>query len=84
METIVITLKLYSGIEKELKISDYDIDAGILLTVKPGTSLRSILKQTGLKKLSQYLFFSKGHHISVWKKFYEPAEVSCLRVSGGG
>jgi len=84
MSSIIITIKLYSGIEKELKIENYDSEKGILLNVKPGTTLRSILKQTGLHKYSQYIFFSHGHHISTWKKFYESAEISCLKVSGGG
>ena len=84
METITVIIKLYSGIEKELKISDYDVNNGISLTVRPGTTLRSVLRKLGLKKLSQYMYFSKGHHISLWKKIYETTEVSCLKISGGG
>ncbi len=84
MGEINITLKLYSGIEKELKIHDYDQNGGIIFTVKPGTSLRQILKQAGFKKLSRYVFFNGGHHVSAWKRFYKHAEVSCLKVSGGG
>lgn len=84
MTEIVITLKLYSGLEKELKIDDYDENRGIKLTLKPGISLRSVLKKIGLKKSSHYIFFSSGHHISPWKRFNESAEVSCLRISGGG
>lgn len=84
MAEILITLKLYSGIEKELKIEDYNIDTGLYLSVKQGTTLGSVLKKAGFKSLSGYIFFSKGHHISRWKRFYQPEEVSCLRVSGGG
>lgn len=84
MSDINITLKLYSGIEKELNIQDYNPDNGIIITIKTGTSLRKILRQTGFKKLSRYVFFSGGHHVSVWKRFKEHAEVSCLKVSGGG
>ena len=84
MSGISITIKLYSGIEKELKIHDYEQNKGLIFTVKPGTTLRSILKRIGIKKMSQYTYFCGGHHVSVWKRFYDPAEVSCLRMSGGG
>ena len=84
MGNIVITIKYYSGIEKELEIEDYDLEKGVLINVRPGITLKSILKDQGLKKHSQYIFFSCGHHISTWKRFYESAEISCLKVSGGG
>lgn len=84
MSEINITLKLYSGIEKELKIHDYKQESGINVTIKQGTTLRKILRQAGFKKFSSYVFFSGGHHISTWKRFYETAEVSCLKISGGG
>lgn len=84
MSEINITLKLYSGIEKELKIHDYDHESGINITIKQGASLRKVLKQAGFKKNSSYVFFSGGHQISVWRKFYKSAEVSCLKISGGG
>ncbi|HPS58526.1 MAG TPA: hypothetical protein PK514_10520 [Spirochaetota bacterium] len=84
MSEINITLKLYSGIEKELKIHDYNPESGIIVTIKKGTSLRKILRKTGFKKLSRYVFFCCGHNVSVWKRFYQQAEVSCLKISGGG
>jgi hypothetical protein len=84
MDQILITVKFYSGIEKELKIEGYDMGKGVIFPVKPGSRLRGILKGAGLKKLSRFCYFSEGERISVWKKFHEPAEVSCLRISGGG
>jgi hypothetical protein len=84
MDQIFITVKFYSGIEKELKIDDYDMGKGVVYPVKPGIRLRSLLKNAGLKKLSRFCYFSDGARISSWKKFYESSEVSCLRISGGG
>jgi len=81
---IEITIKLYSGIEKELDFTDYDPDRGIILTIKRGAMLRSLLKKAGIRKPSRYIYFSSGHHVSIRKRFYKSAEVSCLRVSGGG
>lgn len=84
MDQIFITIKFYTGIEKELNIVEYDIGKGIIYTVKSGTRLRKILKLAGLKSLSKYNFFENGYRISVWKKFYESSEVSCLKITGGG
>lgn len=84
MSQILITVKLYSGIEKELKIEDYDMGKGVIYPARPGIRLRSILKSAGLKKLSRFCYFSNGSRISSWEKFYESSEVSCLRISGGG
>ncbi len=84
MDQILITIKFYSGIEKEIKITDYDMGKGVVYPVKPGIRLRRILKNAGLKKLSRFCYFSGGERISVWKKLNETSEVSCLRISGGG
>ncbi len=84
MDQIHITIKFYSGIEKELKIDNYDMGEGVVFHVKPGIRLGKILKNAGLKKLSRFCYFTNGERISVWKKFHESTEVSCLRISGGG
>ena len=84
MSDINITLKLYSGIEKELNIHDYNPESGIIVTIKKGAFLRKILRNAGFKKFSNYVFFCGGQHVSLWKRFKESAEVSCLRISGGG
>ena len=84
MNKIFITVKFYSGIEKELKFDGFDIGKGVVFPVRSGTRLSKILKSAGLKKLSRFCYFSDGSRISSWKKFYESSEVSCLRISGGG
>ena len=84
MSSIIITLKLYSGLEKELKIADYDVNSGIIIESRQGISLKRFLAETGLKILIPYAFFSGGERISLRTKFKDSAEVSCLRISGGG
>jgi len=84
MNTIVITVKLYSGLEKELKIPGYNSDSGIIIDAERGTSLKRILSGSGLGKLAPYAFFSGGERITLRTKFRESAEVSCLKISGGG
>ncbi len=84
MKNINITLKLYSGLEKELGILDYSADSGIIINTRGGTSLKKILSSSGLDRLSGFAFFSGGERITLRTKFSDSAEVSCLRISGGG
>ncbi|HOP62395.1 MAG TPA: hypothetical protein PK358_05435 [Spirochaetota bacterium] len=84
MSSIIITLKLYSGLEKELEIGDYDVNSGIIIESRRGISLKRFLAEAGLKILIPYAFFSGGERISLRTKFKDSAEVSCLRISGGG
>lgn len=84
MEDIIITLKLYSGLEKELKIPDYNANSGVIIRVNKGTKLKNIIADSGLQKLSGYAFFSGGERINLRTKFMESAEISCLKISGGG
>ncbi len=84
MDTITVTLKLYSGIHREINLEDYDPEKGILLSVKSGTGLRKILKMAGIRKTGSYIYFSEGERISVWNRIRYSREISCLKHSGGG
>ena len=84
MDNIIITLKLYSGLEKDQGILNYNPDSGIIINVKKGAKLKKILNDAGLKKLHPFAFFSEGERITLHTKFKESAEVSCLKISGGG
>lgn len=84
MKNINITLKLYSGLEKELGIPNYNADSGIIINARNGLNLKKILSSSGLDKLTGFAFFSGGERITLRTKFSDSAEVSCLRISGGG
>ena len=84
MNKIYITLKLYSGIHREINLSAYNPSEGIVFNVKSGTRLRKILKMAGIPKPGNYIYFSEGERISVWSKFTRSGEISCLKQSGGG
>lgn len=84
MDNITVTLKLYSGIHREINAHGYDPEKGIILTVKPGTGLRKILKMGGINKTGNYIYFSEGERISSWSRIRYSREISCLKHSGGG
>ncbi len=81
---ITVTIKLYSGIDKELGLTDYDSGKGIVHQITDGKRLGALLKGLGLKKLSRFAFFRNGERIGTWTRLRNNDEVSCLKPSGGG
>jgi hypothetical protein len=83
-DKIAIRIKFFSGIDKELKLDNYDRAAGLLMSIPSGKRLKWALKSIGLKKLSGYAFFRSGERIFPGSKINEGDEISCLKPSGGG
>ena len=81
---IKVTVKLFSGLARELDVKDHDPSCGLGISVRRGTRLRRILKNMGMKNLSSYAYFCGGERISPWHKLQDGDEISCLRPSGGG
>jgi len=83
-ETITVNIKLFSGIEEESNLSDYDPKSGVDIITNKGTRLKKILKDIGLRKLSDYLYFYNGERVSLRIRLNDRDKISCLRPSGGG
>lgn len=83
-EQISVTIKFFSGIDKDLGLSNYDPGKGIILQIKQGAVVKKILKQMGLKKFSGLIIFCDGKRISTGTKIKTGCEISCLKLSGGG
>jgi hypothetical protein len=83
-QEVTVRIKLFSGIDRELDLKNYDPASGVSLTLPSGTRLRRALKNIGVADLSRNIYFRNGKRISVWAKLGDGDEVSCLRASGGG
>ena len=81
---ITVCIKLFSGIDKELELVNYDPGQGRKLNIKKGARLKAALKMVGMRKFSMYIYFRNGERIGLWSKLKDEDEVSCLRPSGGG
>lgn len=81
---ISVRIKFFSGIDKELKLANYDPAAGILMKIPSGKRLKWALKNAGMTSFSGNAFFRSGSRISTWTKLKDGDEVSCLKPSGGG
>jgi hypothetical protein len=83
-EQITIHLKLFSGLHKEVDLPAYDTQKGMVLEVKKGTRLRTLLKSVGMKNASSNVYFRRGERIGLWTKLADGDEVQCFKPSGGG
>lgn len=83
-EPITIHLKLFSGLHREVNLTEYDTHKGIFLTAKKGTRLRTLLKSIGMKNTSSNSYFREGARIGLWSKLRDGDEVQCFKPSGGG
>jgi hypothetical protein len=81
---ISIRIKFFSGIDKELKLEQYDPSRGITMNIPAGKRLKWALKNAGMTSFSGNAFFRSGERISTWTKLKDGDEVSCLKPSGGG
>lgn len=81
---IKITIKFYSGIDKELNLQSYDPEKGIEISTTTGTRLKKILKAFELDNISSIAYFSNGERIALRTKFKDGDQVSCLKPSAGG
>ena len=81
---ITINVKLYSGLEKELGLSDYDPYKGVDLTLSSGTRLKKALQPLGFKKRSYHAIFCNGERSNLWRKVEDGDEISLIIPSAGG
>ncbi len=81
---ITVTVKLYSGLDRELSFHNYNRERGIPVEIASGTRLRKILKSLGMKRIAYNAYFLNGDRIGIWKKIEEDSEISCMKPAGGG
>ena len=81
---ITVTIKLFSGIDKEISLDNYDPSSSISLDYNSRIRLKKVLKDLGLTNLSTNAYFRNGERIGLWSKLDDGDEVSCLKPSGGG
>lgn len=83
-KTISIRMKYFSGIDKELKLQNYNPAEGVIMTIPRGKRLRYVLKTSGISTTSPFFYFREGQRITSWAKLREGDEITCLKPSGGG
>jgi hypothetical protein len=83
-EEISVTVKLFSGIEKQVKLHEYGGKGVLCVRTKKGGRLKHLLKKIGLENRKELAFFRNNIRISSWTRLEDGDVISCLKISGGG
>lgn len=83
-KNIVITVKLFGGIDTDAGLNDYDPDVGIDLQVREGIRLRKAVKKIGLNKTNSMALFINGKQVGPGKKLNDGDVVFCMKPLAGG
>jgi len=59
-ERISVKIKLFSGLDRQVKINNYDPDSGIDLQIEKGARLKKVFKTLGLSKTESTACFING------------------------
>ncbi len=81
---ITVTIKLYSGLHRQLNRGDYNHDSGLTIVVKEHTRLKRLLSSLGLKNLSAHAYFINGERATLRSRLKSNDEVMCMKPSAGG
>jgi molybdopterin converting factor small subunit len=83
-ETISINVKLYSGLDRQAKINDYDPEAGIDLEIAKGDRLKKVFKAMGLSTHESTVGFINGKKAGLDERLKSGDAVFLMKPVSGG
>ena len=83
-ENITVKIKLFSGLDRQAKINNYDPDSGIDLQIVKGARLKKVLKKIGLSRTESIACFINGKKVDVNEKLENGDVLFIMRPISGG
>ena len=83
-ENITINVKLYSGLDQQAKVTDYDPDSGIDLDIAKGARLKKVFKAIGLSTHESTVGFINGKKAGPGEKLNDGDVVYFMKPVSGG
>jgi molybdopterin converting factor small subunit len=83
-ENITINVKLYSGLDRQAKISHYDPDWGIELEIAKGARLKKVFKAIGLSTHESTVGFINGKKADPGERLKDGDIVYFMKPVSGG
>ena len=83
-ESITVKIKLFSGLDRQAKITNYDPDSGIDLQIVKGARLKKIFKTIGLSRNESTACFVNGKQVDVNEKLKNGDVVFFMKPVSGG
>jgi molybdopterin converting factor small subunit len=83
-ETITVNIKLFSGLDRQVKIKNYDPDSGIDLQIVKGARLKKVFKTMGLSRNEPTACFINGKKAGPNEKLKDGDVVFFMKPASGG
>ena len=83
-ESITVKIKLYSGLDRQAKINNYDPDSGIDLEIVKGARLKKVFAKIGLSKHQAMACFINGKKADLNEKLTQGDVIAIMRPVSGG
>ena len=83
-ENINVKIKLFSGLDRQAGVDDYDPDIGIDLDISRGTRLKKVIRLIGLNRYDATAFFVNGRKAGLRERLNDGDVVFCMRPIVGG
>ena len=83
-ESITVKVKLFSGLDSQVIIDNYDPDAGINLQIVKGVRLKKIFKTIGLSRNESVVCFINGKKVDVNEKLKNGDVLFIMKPVSGG
>jgi molybdopterin converting factor small subunit len=83
-ESITVRIKLFSGLDRQVIIDNYDPDAGIDLQIVKGARLKKIFKTIGLSRNESAVCFINGKKVDLNEKLNNGDVLFIMKPVSGG
>ena len=83
-ESVIVKIKLFNGLERQVRIDNYDPDAGIDLKIAKGARLKKIFKTIGLSRNEAAVCFINGKKVDVNEKLKNGDVLFIMKPVSGG
>jgi len=83
-ESITVKIKLFSGLDRQVTMNNYDPDSGIDLQIVKGARLKKIFKTIGLSRNESTVCFINGKKVDVNENLNNGDVLFIMKPVSGG
>jgi sulfur carrier protein ThiS len=83
-ENITVKIKLYSGLDRQTDITNYDPESGIDLKIPKGAKLKKAMLVLGLRRHEPVIYFINGKKAGPNQKVNDQDVIFVMKPVSGG
>lgn len=83
-EYITVKIKLFSGLDRQTSIENYDPESGIDLKISKGAKLKKVVRLLGLRRHGPVVYFVNGEKAGLNQKVGDNDTIFFMKPVSGG